>query len=172
MSPLQSLQAQLKSPRTWAAVAVAFLVAVGFVYYKNSAEFDPGVDVRSFTSVDQLEDFYKNLSKVYEKDTYGGKTPEETLQLFVEALKQGDTELAAKYFIPEKQKKEAEELASGMKSGGVNLLLSVLRKERRGSYLDDEHFYEANTFDENNVAEFSFRLVFNPYTNIWKIESL
>jgi len=33
------------------------------------------------------------------EDTYGGKTPEETLNLFIEALKKEDLELASKYFV-------------------------------------------------------------------------
>ena len=172
MISLQSLQAQLKSPRTWVAAAVAFLVAVGFLYYKNSAEFDPGADVRSFTSVEQLEDFYKNLSKAYEKDTYGGKTPDETLQLFVEALKQGDTALAAKYFVPERQRKEAEDLRVGKEKGNLSKLVSILEKDRDGSYVLDGNHYEFNTFDKDGVAEFNFSLIFNPVTKVWKIESL
>ncbi len=32
-------------------------------------------------------------------DTYGGKTPEETINLFKAALEKGDVELASKYFM-------------------------------------------------------------------------
>ena len=32
-------------------------------------------------------------------DTYGGKTPQETLDMFVDALKKGDVELASRYFV-------------------------------------------------------------------------
>src|SRR3989344_7855008 len=32
-------------------------------------------------------------------DTYGGKTPQETLDLFVAALRAGDVDLASKYFL-------------------------------------------------------------------------
>ncbi len=41
------------------------------------------------------EDNYKTALK---NDTYGGKTPEETLKMFIEALKKEDVELASKYF--------------------------------------------------------------------------
>src|SRR3989344_5678415 len=50
--------------------------------------------------------------KPYREDKYGGKTPEETYDMFLEALKKGDTTLASKYFEIEKQddwKKTLEE---------------------------------------------------------------
>lgn len=43
-------------------------------------------------------------------DTYGGKTPEETLGLYVAALEKGDYELASKYFIQGNQEKEVKKL--------------------------------------------------------------
>src|SRR3989338_5937850 len=50
--------------------------------------------------------------KPYREDKYGGKTPEETYDMFLEALRKEDTTLASKYFIIEKQdnwKKTLEE---------------------------------------------------------------
>src|SRR3990167_2492934 len=56
----------------------------------------------------------RNLVKSYEQaredeearkmaDTFGGKTPQETLQMFISAVEAGDYELASKYFVVEKQ---------------------------------------------------------------------
>ena len=44
----------------------------------------------------KTEEFQMALSKPYREDTYGGKTPEETWGLFLDALKKGDVELASK----------------------------------------------------------------------------
>ena len=41
--------------------------------------------------------------KPYREDKYGGKTPEETYDMFLDALRKGDTTLASKYFIVYKQ---------------------------------------------------------------------
>src|SRR3989344_6707944 len=41
--------------------------------------------------------------KPYREDTYGGKTPEETYDMFLDALRKEDTTLASKYFIIERQ---------------------------------------------------------------------
>lgn len=51
----------------------------------------------------QTEEFQLALSKPYREDTYGGKTPEETWGMFLDALKKGDVELASKYIVPEKR---------------------------------------------------------------------
>jgi len=40
-----------------------------------------------------------SYEKAMSEDTYGGKTSEETLNLFIEALKKEDLELASKYFV-------------------------------------------------------------------------
>jgi len=39
-----------------------------------------------------------------DEDNYGGKTPEETFNMFVGALENNDFEMASRYFIIEKQK--------------------------------------------------------------------
>ena len=163
------------SKKIWAVAVVAVViiaVALGVWWYKNEKPFDPSVDIKTFTTAGQFDDYYKNISEVYKKAPDGGKTPEETLQLFIDALKKGDTDLAAKYYIPEKQKKEAEDLRKGKEKGNLGQLISILEKDKKGSYLLDKNYYEFSTFDKNNVVEFSFSFVFNPSTNIWKIESL
>ncbi len=43
--------------------------------------------------------------KPYREDTYGGKTPEETYDMFLDALRKGDTTLASKYFVVDEQSK-------------------------------------------------------------------
>ena len=46
----------------------------------------------------EAEDYAKAMA-----DTYGGKTPQETLQMYISAVEKGDYELASKYFIGDKQ---------------------------------------------------------------------
>ncbi len=50
----------------------------------------------------KTEEFQMALSKSYREDIYGGKTPEETWAMFLDALKKGDVELVSKYIVPEK----------------------------------------------------------------------
>jgi hypothetical protein len=63
----------------------------------------------------------RNIAKYeqkYKDDKYGGKTPEETYSMFLEALKKKDIELASKYFVLDKQaqyKKALQEVDKGGK---------------------------------------------------------
>lgn len=79
-------------------LGIAILFAVEYWQYKNSPEY-------------QVTQNLKELEKQYAEDPYGGDTPEETLRLFIDALKLGDTELAAKYFVLDKQQEWREDLA-------------------------------------------------------------
>ena len=51
----------------------------------------------------QFKRAYEKVEEPYYTDTYGGKTPEETYDMFIEALKKDDVELASKYFVLESQ---------------------------------------------------------------------
>ena len=95
-------------------------------------------------------------------DTYGGKTPQETLSMYIAAVEKGDYELASKYFVLDKQ---ADELSSwkGTKpedvTNAVLLFKQVLKTE--GSYSDD-----GKGFAIRKPVLFDFTLYPN---GIWKI---
>lgn len=56
-----------------------------------------------------VEKFEKELTDIYKKDIYGGETPEITYNLFMGALKDGDIDLASKYFfLSDWDKKESQ----------------------------------------------------------------
>ena len=101
----------------------------------------------------------QEMEDKYREDIYGGDTPEETLQLFIDALKAGDIDLASKYFVIDKQEEKLEELRDGEKSGGIELLLDILAKEKFGKELFEGR-YKFTTY-EGDRAEFSFDLIFN-----------
>src|SRR3989344_6108538 len=75
-------------------------------------------------------------------DTYGGKTPQETLQMYISAVEKGDYELASKYFIGANQEKELKSLQSSKRENIENiirLLKQTLQSE--GSYSEDKKGY-------------------------------
>jgi len=63
-----------------------------------------------------LNKIYKQ-EQSYKNDTYGGKTPEETYQMFLTALKAKDIELASKYFVLEEQERYKQALQEVDKNG-------------------------------------------------------
>jgi hypothetical protein len=60
----------------------------------------------------------------YREDTYGGKTPKETLELFIAAVEKGDYDLASKYFILSKQ----EEWNKRLKNGDIKKIKDWIAK--------------------------------------------
>src|SRR3989344_943247 len=70
------------------------LVLVGVGVYAGARFYAYKTDVNRLSSLDAYIDIFKN-------DTYGGKTPEETLKLFIDALRGCEVEKASLYFLPD-----------------------------------------------------------------------
>ncbi len=109
--------------------------------------------------------------KLAKQDHYGGKTPEETLKLFVEALKKKDAKLAAKYYLPwEWENAESR----------INLLLSKPDRYNKFLYayqtgiikVVDRAIGKAIKIYENKEddAPYIMEMTYNQETGIWKIK--
>lgn len=114
--------------------------------------------------------YYKDLEQRYAEDTFGGNTPEETLQLFIAALESGNIDLASKYFVIEKQGEKKEDFSLGKQNGSLNQFLILVKKAKNSEKLlgDRSQFVIIN---ENNEALMSIDLIKIP-NGKWKISSL
>lgn len=125
----------------------------------------------------QTDAFMEAGRKPYKDDTYGGKTPEETWTMFLDALKKGDVELASKYFVVEKQGEWLNTLSKTKNNGGLPKVLSNLPSQLsldpNQSQSDKKYFYY-NVSDSNGkfLGKNSVVLSLNTYTKIWKISVL
>ena len=126
----------------------------------------------------QYLDWQKQADEAYKNDTYGGKTPEETLNLFVEALKKEDIELASKYFAlddnlsREKWEKALREAKLNSKLGN---LISLLERARPGDNSDEyfkQSYFTFVVYDKGGAVEADITLTRSPVSGVWKIESL
>src|SRR3989338_10487379 len=72
-------------------------------------------------------------NRPYLEDTYGGKTPKETLDLFITAVEKGDFTLASKYFVLDKQEEWEKRLENGDRQKLNNWVDSLKRAQERGS---------------------------------------
>jgi len=94
--------------------------------------------------VQQLaEELQKQQEEQYQKvmsDTYGGKTPQETLKMYIDAVEKGDYELASKYFIEGKQEKEKQSLLNS-KREDIENILNLLKQSLKsdGSFSADKN---------------------------------
>ena len=108
------------------------------------------------------------LERLYAEDTYGGQTPEETLQLFIDALKAGDIDLASKYFVIEDREKSKQQLLNEQKIDSVfEHLIAGLSKLERTVIKDSSQAFFVIT-DKNNVV--TSQVTFGKNINgTWKI---
>jgi hypothetical protein len=74
----------------------------------------------------KYEKFEKGLVDYFKNDTFGGKTPEETYNLYVSALKKGDLELASKYFYWRKQVEQKNKLEDLKNKGELEKYIADL----------------------------------------------
>jgi hypothetical protein len=167
----------LRDPLKSAALIFLLIAAVGIsVQYTWEREvlvkmsYDDVITKYGYDTEAEIGRYTEALKDAYRADTYGGATPEETLMLFKSALEKGDTDLAAKYFLLEKQNVMAEDLGAALDNGVLELLIFDLNRVSRGAPLTDERYRFYALSDAGQ--EFSFDLIINPYNGIWKIESL
>lgn len=112
---------------------------------------------------------YEDLKKQYAADTYGGRTPEETLQLFIDALKKGDIDLASKYFVIEKQEKWRIDLAKIQEKGLLGDMLADLEKIELSKKEADIAFFAV----ANEKNEVTTQMILKKILNRrWKISEL
>lgn len=100
----------------------------------------------------------------------GGKTPQETILLFVDALLKNNLVLAVKYFVPEAREKEAEDLTMLKDANILSDLIKDLKNLKNGSALNDTH-YLFKIFDETGQAAAEVELIKNK-NGSWKLMAL
>ena len=103
---------------TIVAVGIGILFLIDYIRFQKSPEY------RALKEVEKIK-------QEIAEDPYGGDTPEETLRLFIDALKQGDTELAAKYFVYDKQEEWREDLARIKDKGLLDAMVRDLEKRKQ-----------------------------------------
>lgn len=189
----------LRSPKVWIWVSVGVIFLLAFSYYGNHLqEIDKYFADRR--DAKYMEEYNKNLAEtkaLYQADTDGGATPEETLDLFMAKLKANDVTGASKYYELSVQQKALTSLQEEIKKYG-NLQLSInffteVKEKGKKTCVDIESPIGGCTFeyvyitDKDETVEFKnskdklfipaggvrtkiIDLWLNKYTKIWKIE--
>lgn len=139
----------------------------------------------------RVRKFAEEMEKVYREDKYGGKTPEETYDLFISALKAGDIELASKYFEPYAQDNWLETLAEYKTNNSLGDFVKELEDTRKIWKKSDKStenmvsFVYPNIINEDKVVDFEGQKITIPAGNyqnervfsknmngVWKIYGL
>ena len=108
-----------------------------------------------------------------EKDefyNFGGKTPQETISLFVTALEKNNLGLAVKFFVPEAREKESEDLTKLKDANIIGDLITDLKTLKNGQAIDKAR-YLFKVFDETGQPVAEVELVKNK-SGFWKLLAL
>jgi len=180
--PVETIM-EIKPRRVWWKYAVGvslivFFIVGGYVvwyqYFSSEAKYSREVEKSALELPAKLEAY----KKAREADTYGGKTPEETLQMFIEAVENRDLELASKYFAidndsVERDSEHLENLKKAEKEGRVPLIINAVSKAKYDQELkgaSDNSVWFVVLEEGEPIADIN--LEFNQYSGVWKIESL
>lgn len=143
-----------------AILILGLLVFEGVRLYRYQSDLKP------------LADYNAYLDK-FRGDTYGGKTPEETLKLFVAALKAGDVDLASKYFALDKNASREKWVKYLQDVKDRNLLATMakdIETEAKPVTSEIKEYAYYVLYNSDGTAGVTIDLVLNG--NIWKIERL
>ncbi|KKU80149.1 MAG: hypothetical protein UY07_C0051G0005 [Parcubacteria group bacterium GW2011_GWA1_47_8] len=103
----KSVWGLLKKFLKWGVVVLVVVLALLVWVGNNTKEITKWVYDRQAQRYEEaLQKHNDEMRARYTVDTDGGKTPEETIELFITALKAGDIEKASRYYVLEKQWEE------------------------------------------------------------------
>lgn len=86
----------LRKTPTWLVIAIAVLL---IFYLGAEAGYQTKYYLERWENHKVIDAFSLQIQNLFKDDTYGGKTPEETFNMFVSALKAGDVDTATKYIV-------------------------------------------------------------------------
>ena len=145
-------------------IVADFLLPKGWDYYNQW---------KGEKKIDELVKEIKRIEKEnYEQklaDKIGGKTPQETLDLFIQAIEKNDYELASKYFIIEKQEEVKKELLALKEKNNLMLVINFFKNaEPDGNIINGNFRMKSKT---NLGPDYFIRFILYPSGN-WKIEEI
>lgn len=163
--------------KTWVLIGLAiFLILGGFFAYENYFSTEARSNRETQKNYQKYLDWEKSYNEAMKNDTYGGKTPQETLDMFVEALRAGDTELASKYFTLKDGKEDSRlewkrVMDDKKNSGGLEEIINLLLEAKpAGSSVEGYFGFEIRGKMGDLVSDVN--MVLNKESQVWKIESL
>ena len=155
-------------------LVVFFAIGGGFEILKERVQRV----VDTYKTQKALKQYEQALDEYYQKfaeDTYGGKTPQETLNMFIEALEKGDIDLAAKYFAMDdnlSRKKWEDGLKQAQQEGRIGQIVEELKRAQSNNKEDSPNYYQFAVFNENRMVKQTIEMEFNQYSGVWKIKSM
>lgn len=141
-------------------MCVGLAVAYGTHFYTRQ---------KAAAQLSEQEQALKEYEARYVADTYGGKTPEETLTLFVDALKKNDIDLAVKYVFIDDAVKIKTDLERAKSDGRLSEIIKNFGLLKISSNDNDRAFFSLN----NSSSKVQYQVIVKRIpNNTWKIMDL
>lgn len=164
------------SYRKFVMMFLAIVIVAGGGYFVWDRYFSEAGQARRMAA--EQEQAYaaaeKNYLEAMKSDTYGGKTPKETLDLFVSALRAGDVELASKYFLISENATRDQWVTylAAVKEKGLlaKMAEDIVTKAMPGNSSEDQFAFVL--YNKSGTVGLQIGMRLNSYTGLWKIESL
>ncbi|MDP3015160.1 MAG: hypothetical protein Q8N28_01980 [bacterium] len=158
-------------------LGIIVIVAGGFFVWERY--FSPMAKINRETqkNYEKYLAWEENYKKAMTEDTYGGKTPEETLQMFIEALEKEDVELASRYFMLDEnmdRKKWIDRLNSIRQNDYLLVMIKDIEEKAKPDIQNrlNENDYKFVLRADDGTVGAVIDMEFNKHSGIWKIESL
>lgn len=168
-----------KKPRSFRPVFIGLgiVVVVIVLWFIYLVFFSPDArrDFEAQKNYNQAIKAINTYEEAMRNDTYGGKTPQETLNLFIDALGKEDIELASKYFILRSDGSPDLQWLEGLKryrdEKKIKEMVELFKNAKSaGSSIEGYFGFEIRDRNENLISDLGLR--FNKYSGVWKIENL
>lgn len=171
---METQEQNLPRRATKISLIIFVFIIIAVVGYIAGILVKYGIDIKKADG--SVERFQGALEEPYKKDTYGGKTPEETWAMFLDALKKEDIDLAIKYYAVGRTGVPIDEIYTKKQNGQLGEWIHELEGLKKSSRepLEGEANYYYDYFNEEFQQTLSSPVIFylNPYTKVWKIVSL
>ena len=182
--------------KSWYGVLILVLLAGGVLWFVNGGMPKIYSYINNLRENWEVRKLQAQWEKPYREDTYGGKTPEETYDMFLDALRKGDTTLASKYFVVDEQEvwlktleqyktqnflkgfidelEDTEKIWKKLPTPSSSLFentvsygyTTLIEKDTTADYEGQKINVPAGSYENSTTFEL------NTYTKVWKISSL
>lgn len=160
------------------------VVGIGVYVLQNRAGesivatvMDGSSDAARAAAAARMQKTIDDYEAAMKADIYGGKTPEETLSMFIDALRNGDAELAAKYTLldaedPGLREGWVAEIEKKKNDGRLNEIADILSRAKYNASSSGGDTAWFDILNENGMADYSVLLKLNAYSGVWKIDQM
>jgi len=118
---------------------------------------------------DKFNTEQNRLKALIEADTYGGVTPQETLQMFIDAVEAGNYELASRYMSVSNQEAEKTSLLELENKGNLRSFLSLLENAQSDGEITEDSFRMKS---KTELGPYYFIRFIKYPQGLWKINEI